>query len=371
MPARYDVLIVGAGCAGAAAAFFLGRAGAKVLVLEAKPLPRYKPCGGALPQATQNLLPFPLDPVLEDQVSRVTYIYRGQKVQMDLPGPPVGMVMRDRLDAYILAQAQAEVRDGCPVVAVEEDAGGVVVTVEGGERYRGDFCIGADGAVSRVRRALFPDLRPALAGALEAEVQPPGDDMGPWRGQATFVLSPAPWTYAWAFPKADHLSVGIGGFAPGRHPLRRQLEAHARRLGLEVPKARGHPLPVYRPARRLGTRRVLLVGDAAALVDPFFGEGMRYAIWSASQAAEALLAGDVAGYTRRIRRFMDREMRAARFLAEVFYRWPGACFRMGVRNPRATAAFMGLLAGTRSYAGVMWRLLLSLVESVGRGGWSS
>ncbi|MGC8839555.1 MAG: hypothetical protein ACP5UM_14225, partial [Anaerolineae bacterium] len=201
---------------------------------------------------------------------------------------------------------------------------------------------------------------------------PPGGEMAPWRSRATFILSPGPWSYAWAFPKADHLSVGIGAFGgPGPRHLRRRLEEEMAKLGIAVPSARGHPLPMYRPAPRLHGRRTLLVGDAAGLTDPFFGEGMRYAVWSAREAAGAILSGRVEAYTGRIRRFMDREMRAARFLAAVFYRWPGACFRLGVRNPRATQAFAGLLAGSRTYAGVMWRLLLCLVESVGKGRCSS
>lgn len=371
MSARYDVIIVGAGCAGAAAAFFLGEAGARVLVLEAQRLPRYKACGGALPQAAQALLPFSVDPVLEDQVREVSYVYRGQQVHMDLPGPPVGMAMRDRLDAFILAQAKAEVRDGCPVSAAEEGEEGVVVTVAGGWRCQGDFLLGADGVTSRVRRSLFPRLRFPLASALAAEVPPPKGDMAAWRSRATFVLSPSPGSYVWAFPKADHLSVSIGAFGPGPRQLRRYLEEEMAKLGLALPSARGHPLPMYRPSPRLHSQRVLLIGDAAGLTDPFFGEGMRYALWSAREAARAILSGRVEGYTGRVRRFMDREMRAARFLAGVFYRWPGMCFRLGVRNPRATQAFAGLLAGTWTYAGVMWRLLLCLLESVGQGRCSS
>lgn len=363
MPTRYDVLVVGAGCAGAAAAYFLTQEGARVLVLEAEPLPRYKACGGALPRAAERLLPFPLDEVIEDRVRQVTYLYRGREVSVPLPGEPVGMVMRDRLDAHILAQSHADVWDGAAVEAVEETPTGITARIHGGRKAHGAFLVGADGANSVVRRNCFPEFRPRMSGALEAEV-PPGKGMEGWRSKALLILNPVPWAYAWVFPKREHLSVGIGAFRLGRRALRQQLREQMEGLGLQAGSVKGHPLPLYTATPRLHTPRTLLLGDAAALVDPFFGEGMRYAIWSARVAARGIITGRVAQYTRTIRQVMDREMAAARFLAHIFYRWTGACFRMGVVDPLATQAFSELLDGTRTYPGVMRQLLRCLLDSL-------
>ena len=60
--------------------------------------------------------------------------------------------------------------------------------------------------------------------------------------------------------------------------LRQQLQEQMAKFGIQVASPRGHPLPIYTHPPRLHTARTLLVGDAATLVDPFFGEGIRYAV---------------------------------------------------------------------------------------------
>ena len=73
MPKRYDVIIAGGGPAGATAAFFLGQAGKKVLVLEKEFLPRYKPCGGAVSARVLEQFPFSFEPVIQSRVSAISY----------------------------------------------------------------------------------------------------------------------------------------------------------------------------------------------------------------------------------------------------------------------------------------------------------
>ena len=61
----HDVIVIGAGIGGAAAAYYLGEAGYRVLVLERERLPRYKPCGGGVPSSVFRYFPFPLDEAIE------------------------------------------------------------------------------------------------------------------------------------------------------------------------------------------------------------------------------------------------------------------------------------------------------------------
>ena len=124
----YDAIIVGAGPAGASAAFWLGEAGKRVLLLEKERLPRYKPCGGGMPQAVFERFPFDFSPVVEREVRRVRFRFRdGREVATKLPGRPTAMVMRDRFDYHILQHARADVRDGSPVAELQQDDGGVEV----------------------------------------------------------------------------------------------------------------------------------------------------------------------------------------------------------------------------------------------------
>jgi flavin-dependent dehydrogenase len=69
--AAYDVAVIGAGPAGSTCAYRLARAGARVLVLDRARFPRDKPCGGGVTLRAARLLPFSIDPVVEDMIERV------------------------------------------------------------------------------------------------------------------------------------------------------------------------------------------------------------------------------------------------------------------------------------------------------------
>jgi flavin-dependent dehydrogenase len=112
----------------------------------------------------------------------------------------------------------------------------------------------------------------------------------------------------------------------------------------------GHPIPLYLGRQRIATRRTLLVGDAAGLVDPFNGEGIRFAIKSGKLAAEAILAGRPEGYERLVWRQIGARHRLALGLAVLFYQFPRLCFSLGVRNPFVTYAFADLMAERSGYA---------------------
>jgi flavin-dependent dehydrogenase len=153
MGREYDVIVVGAGPAGAAAAFHLGAAGKRVLVLEKERLPRYKPCGGGLPTSVLRRFPLDFSPVIEREIRRVRFRFAdGREVSAGLPEGAVVTVRRDRFDNYLVSHARAEVRDNARAVDVRQDGAKVEVALASGETFRASYLILADGANSRLAR---------------------------------------------------------------------------------------------------------------------------------------------------------------------------------------------------------------------------
>jgi geranylgeranyl reductase family protein len=293
---RFDALVVGAGPAGSMTAYHLASAGASVLLADKAGFPRDKPCGGGLTTRAVRLLPFSVDPVVEDVVDRFEFRLRyGSKFERGSTGRPLClMTQRRRLDAYLAeraAAAGAELRDGAKVAEVDVHDDGVSATV-GGSRVEAAVLIGADGANGVTARTL------GLAGDYTYGVAFEGNiPYGPapetrYRGRLVLELGIVPGGYGWVFPKGDHVNVGIGGWESQgprlRGLLRRVCEAH----GLEdapISELRGHRLPLRRRDSRIARGRAALVGDAAGLVDPLTGDGMYEAFYSAKLASNAVL----------------------------------------------------------------------------------
>lgn len=358
----YDTIIAGAGPAGASAAYRLGQIGQRVLVLEKERLPRYKPCGGGLSAALLAQFPFSFDPVIESWVTAISYAFGPHEITISLPSDQMRMVMRDTFDHYILQQAQAEVRQGVPVWRVSEKVDRVVVELKDGRVVEGRYLIAADGAASRVARHVGLRRQKHLAAAIEAEVPVPDAVMRRFAGRPWFIFGEVQRGYLWIFPKAEHLSVGIGAFRPGRGELQRTLQQVMDRYSIALNGAdlHGHPLPIYTGRQQIATRRVLLVGDAAGLVDPLTGEGIRFAIQSGHLAATALATGQPEKYQPMVRRQIGRSHAYGLALAWLFYHFPRACYELGVRNPLATSAFVELLSGRTTYPRLIGRLFSTL-----------
>jgi flavin-dependent dehydrogenase len=115
----------------------------------------------------------------------------------------------------------------------------------------------------------------------------------------------------------------------------------------------GHPLPIYTHREQINTPRTLLVGDAAGLVDPFSGEGIRFAIKSGRLAAEAILCGHPERYASSVDRQIGRNHRLGINLTNLFYSLPQPYFELGARNPFVTRAILDMLADRIGYGGVL------------------
>jgi flavin-dependent dehydrogenase len=180
--------------------------------------------------------------------------------------------------------------------------------------------------------------------------------------------------YTWIFPKKGFLSVGSGMLLPKKpttdaeQNVGRVLKAAMEVIlkandlvypeGADAPRLWGHPIPFWTGMEPLATddHRALLVGDAAGLVQPLFGEGIQYAMRSGNVAAECLVRNTVALYTDTIRaRFAD-EFDAARRVGTVFHKAPYLSYRLGVKNPAGTKLVGRLMAGEASLVALETRL---------------
>ena len=119
----HDVIIVGAGAAGAASAYHLAARGRRVLLLEAQSLPRRKPCGGGMAASVQRWFPFDLTPAVDQVIEQVRFTWcLDDPVTAVLPGDsPFWIVQRSRLDQFIAQQAVAAGAELVDAAAVEPE----------------------------------------------------------------------------------------------------------------------------------------------------------------------------------------------------------------------------------------------------------
>lgn len=331
MSEQFDLIVVGAGPSGSTAAREAAAAGAKVLVLDRATFPRYKACGGGIPLRTERLLPFPIDSVVEDSVHLLDVAYRGKhRFVKDSHQPFAHMVMRERFDNLLLERARdagAEFRPGSTIREASQSRDAVRVSTADGFTAEGRFIVCADGAHSPVGKMLglgadIPELP-----AWEIEVAAPPDVRQRFQSRSLIELGYKPWGYAWVFPKADVLSIGIVIPPQLGSNMKKLVQLYLRRLGLEgapIEIARGHKIRLRAGTERLSSGRALLAGDAAGLADAFTEEGIFYAIQSGRIAARNVLrglsgSGDLVRYDADIDAEIQVELDAAKSIAYMFY----------------------------------------------------
>ncbi|NPV53057.1 MAG: NAD(P)/FAD-dependent oxidoreductase [Firmicutes bacterium] len=471
----YDVIIVGAGPAGSTAARLLAAHGLAVLLIDAKKLPRDKPCAGVVSAKTLSLLEQEGLGVPQDLVEAEIYGLKAFGPHMEpvyaepayevsgisLPGRPrLGITVRRRAFDWFLTEparnAGARLIDDCRLLGLsgvgETSQGPSALPALSLDTSKGEFearvVIGADGVFSATAR--LAGIRPrfrwwelartcsmdiSVAHIANCRNRPAEDtgvriDGGSMRNAGEICFPPVLFGSGWLFPHGDHVNVGIGcaAFAftrrmsiktlwstapaiptlpsppslplasfPGEPPSQNEplsqskphqaflafLDSLARAKGWEIrtisPAKQGGPKEYLVPAggfrRPIARGQVLLVGDAAGLVDPFTGEGIFNAMRSANIAAETIAGflgrdhddyGDydngVPGhplareYTRRCYGALLPELRRSLLLTAIFFNKGGLFFRLLRRDPRRVAWLAEIMHSEGAYGRILSEL---------------
>ncbi|MDM8001017.1 MAG: geranylgeranyl reductase family protein, partial [Dehalococcoidia bacterium] len=363
-----DVIVVGAGPAGATLAYELSSKGIDVFILEKERLPRYKACAGGITVKTARLLGFDFASLTRDTVHGARVVYGGKwSFTRYYPKPLIYTVMRDEFDQSLVQRARgagAKLAENERVRHIRDTGQGIQVETEN-NAFTAQVVAGADGARSVVAASAGLMQKVDLGIGLEAEISVPGQRLVQWEGLMGLDLGHVRGGYGWIFPKGDHLSVGVGSPLHRARQLksgyRAVLKSHGLSSGAAI-RIRSHWLPVRRKGTAIQSGRCLLLGDAAGLVDPVTGEGIYNAIRSARAAAPVIVSylkggsPDLKEYETVVDREITPELRAARALARGFAWFPGFVFDAVENSERLWNACCRLLRGEDTYVTLKRRL---------------
>ncbi|MEU7893532.1 geranylgeranyl reductase family protein [Nonomuraea sp. NPDC049152] len=381
-----DVIVVGAGPAGSATAFYLAQAGLDVLLLEKTRFPREKVCGdGLTPRAVKQLMNMGVDIDAPGWVRNkgLRVVGGGGRYDLDWPQldsfPDFGLVRtRQDFDHIVAANAVkggVRLMEGVNVTGpiLDDRSGHIVgVTTKDGVSYRSRLVVAADGNSTRLALAmgLYKREDRPMGVAVRTYFESPRHDddyleiwLELWDGE---TLLPG---YGWVFGVGDGTSnVGLGllntSDAFKNIDYRDLLKRWTRNMPAEwgftednmTTSIRGAALPMAFNRQPHYTRGLVLVGDSGGAINPFNGEGIAYAMETGEIAAEVIvkaLRGTTSAQQERILRAYPQVLKDAYGGYFTLGRWfveaigkPGVMSfgtRHGLHHPRLMRFALKLL----------------------------
>jgi geranylgeranyl reductase family protein len=362
---KFDVIVVGAGPAGTTTARHCAKGGLKTLLLEKERLPRVKPCAGGVSVAAVRELGFEIpQQIIERKCMGIRMLFRGVEKEVQVPEPVSLMVTRKAFDQYLATmavRASTLLSDGEECTDIERGEGRIVVRTCL-RVLSAPVVIGADGFFSRVRKFFRIKFeQDETRSCVLAEIPMSSREISSrFKDLITIHYGYVSMGYAWIFPKGSHLSVGVGGALSNSKELPNRLREFLSLNHLN-PNAslRGCFIPVSRWRHDMYTDRILLVGDAAGLVDSLSGEGIRFAIASGKLAAETVITahskGDFSvrvlrGYQERCWEQMGIDLDTSNWATDLLFRHSNLFLSTVVRNEEALEKYLRSVTGEISFS---------------------
>jgi len=292
----YDVIVVGGGIAGSVAARFAAKNGLKTLLLERYKTPRNKPCSGIQFRYFERLIgeKIPREMLCKNELYKIEMTTPKDKIMKG----QMGMLnfWRSTLDRWLnslAVEAGADFYDETSLTDFITNDDGLIAKISTGnthKEFKSRYLIGADGMLSTVRRKLRPqDFDRKATGATVNYYFVGENNLDPNTLYMFYKKEFCPIMFAWVYLKDDTWVIGTGAnqnpieyadkffnFIKGKYALRGKI---IRREGFSSTLKN----TVY-----LGEGRIMMVGDAAGLVDTYRGLGMDNAALSGRLAIKAI-----------------------------------------------------------------------------------
>ena len=356
MEHRYDIVIIGAGPAGAACAITLRQLGASPCVIDRATFPRAKTCAGLVTGKTSRLIDGLFDGSAPDTLfcstCGHTRLFRRAELLVDAPlVHAVHCVDRAPFDNALVERYKAlggVMMEGARILSIDYDARSI--RLAGGDSVRYDTLLFADGALSLSRRltgADKSDLAFGIEAYLPAELLP--------TDSVDLYFDYLDSGYAWVFPHGETVCIGLADRWDKRTDYRGIFEGFLRDLGVSAHSHRliGAFLPYGKAVDQAQLPdNILLLGDAAGLTDPISGEGLYMAMQSGVTAARSMSAAEPKrAYLQGVRELTDVVRQGAKVQRAFYSAIPHRTFLHKVRgNDRVVSYFFEHMVEEYRYA---------------------
>jgi len=361
---NYDVIVIGAGPAGATAAAILADRDINTLLIEKEKLPRPKICGGAVSKRAFSLLE--KANIILPELKTFKKCHSMQLGTFDFDSVEhLATIKFDNEAAYLTDRAEfdyalvqnaiskgAELKQNLMVTNIKKENSQFIIN---GADFsaKSNYLLCADGVngTSAILLGFRDKWNNSEVGlcieSTIANYEPPPSPLNSYFGGVKRG-------YAWFFDKGDHASIGTGTVLKDASNLRRLFNSFVKHFGhtnsTENLKLNAGRIPATGGiSGNFAKGNALLLGDAAGLVDPFLGEGIPYAIQSGKIAAECIINNNIGDYRKKIEEEITSNLKYARILVKIVKLDPKRFIKLLANDSTIARDYVKIVLGDSTY----------------------
>ncbi len=301
---EYDIVIIGAGIAGAAMINYLSKSNLKICIIDKEQFPKEKLCGGIITRKTFKLLKDflsdeKIDEVVETKYSKANLVYESNIEFNDLE---IGIVNRKIFDEFLFNNGINEnvttiFGDG----TVDLNTKSQNIVLSSGEIIHYKKLIAADGVNSLIRKKISKIERKNFSYQVTTNIQNIKDE---YQNKLNIFFDSNKKGYSWLIQRKIDVIIGIGDIS-GNTNIREDFDKLLERVCINIPnKIKGAFLPTGNDISLSFGNNIFFIGDASGIISPITGEGIYYSILTAKILANCILQNKV--YSTELKRTIKR-----------------------------------------------------------------